>query len=349
MKNLNVVTVGLNPINLDIAEVYGNLTGDNASNHPASRISSALNSIFPNYREAALYWLKYGYQVIPLVAGTKVTAVKWNPWLTGQSRQAITTYWRQYQAHELGFIVGDDIIVFDADSPESIAALGEIETAFNITPNLVVKTTKGVHHHFKRAKGTIAKSDAHCTQKFPNRIDVKTGRALVILPPSTGKFIELNAAENATKLTEVNQDFIDAISRHNGRNKPYVSKKAPSVTYATKAPSKILICLNALLTYIDSDSGYEDWLRVLMVIYNETGGSDDGFDLANSWSSNGSKYMGEQEILAKWNSFNLNHPTPLKFGTLCKMVGDSGYDWVTICANAEDQFEAIFDVAEGSK
>ncbi|HOY87238.1 MAG TPA: PriCT-2 domain-containing protein [Methylotenera sp.] len=348
MNNINVVPVGLNPINLNIVQVCSNLTGDSASNHSASSISTALNPAFTNFREVTLFWLKFGYKVIPVFPGTKKTTVKWDPWLEKHSDLAIKKYWRQHPDHELGFIAGDEFIVLDADSPESIAALAEIEKAFDVRSNLVVKTKKGVHHHFKRAKGTVAKSDAHCTEKFPARIDVKTGRALVILPPSTGKHIALNEAENANDLTEVGQDFIDAISRHNGRNVSNVSKQAPSVTYTIKTPSKILIWLKALLPYIDSSS-YDDWLRVLMVICNETGGSDDGFDLANSWSSYGSKYEGEKDIRTKWNSFNLNHPNPVKFGTICKMVDDSGYDWMTICADAEDQFEAIDDAAEGSK
>jgi len=93
------------------------------------------------YLEAALYYFERGYKVIPIESKTKRTAVKWDPWLANLSKQKIRDYWLQNPTHELGFIVGDDLIVFDADSPESMAALVEIEKAFGITPNLITKTT----------------------------------------------------------------------------------------------------------------------------------------------------------------------------------------------------------------
>jgi hypothetical protein len=101
-------------------------------------------------------------------------------------------YWAQHPSHEVGFIVGDDVIVFDADSPKSIAALALLEKTFDITPSLTVNTSKGQHHYYKRTPGTYAKSDSHNTEKHPERIDVKTGRALVILPPSTGKEVDID-------------------------------------------------------------------------------------------------------------------------------------------------------------
>ena len=209
----------------------------------------------------------------------------------------------------------------------------------------MVKTKKGVHHHFKRAKGTVAKSDAHCTDKFPARIDVKTGRALVILPPSTGKFILLNEAENASDLTEVGQDFIDAINRHNGRNEPQ-SSGSSALTIRKPSNSKNgYFGLKALLARINPDCGYDDWLRVLMGIFYHTGGSDDGFKIADTWSSGGSKYCGENAIRAKWNSFDPEHPRPVTIGTIISMV-NNGYE---IYMTAEEPFEAIDDAAEGGK
>ncbi|MGR8998214.1 MAG: bifunctional DNA primase/polymerase [Gammaproteobacteria bacterium] len=83
-------------------------------------------------------------------------------------------HWLKHPNQEISFIVGDEIIVFDTDSPEAIASLAQIEKAFDLTPNLVVKTTKGVHHYFRPAKGTFAKSDSHRSGKFPDRINGKT-------------------------------------------------------------------------------------------------------------------------------------------------------------------------------
>ncbi|MGB2832933.1 MAG: PriCT-2 domain-containing protein [Methylotenera sp.] len=295
-------------------------------------------------RQSALDWYDRGYKIIPLIPGTKKPAVKWGPSEAELSRQAITSYWLQNPTHELSFIVGDDYIVFDADSPESIAALVEIENAFDIKPNLIVKTNKGVHHHFKRAKGTVAKSDAHCTEKFPARIDVKTGRALVILPPSTGKFILLNEAENASDLTEVGQDFIDAINRHNGRNERQ-SSGSSALTIRKPSNSKNgYFGLKALLEHIDPNCGYDDWLRVLAGIFNHTGGTEYGLEIAIDWSSKWKDYKDENETIDKWRSFNLDHPRPVTIGTIISMV-DNGYE---IYITAEEPFENISDAVGGA-
>jgi hypothetical protein len=141
----------------------------------------------PDFKRAALYWYGFGFQVIPIIPGKKKPPCQWSPWLDDLSAEKIEDHWERHPDHEVGFIVGEDYIVFDADSRMAIVSLYEIEEAFDLSPAMIVKTTKGEHHYFKRPSGTYAKSDSHSTEEHPERIDVKTGRALVILPPSTGK------------------------------------------------------------------------------------------------------------------------------------------------------------------
>lgn len=274
------------------------------------------------YLQAALNWHTFGLNVIPVSPGTKKTAVKWDPWLAELSEQTIKDHWTLHPNHELGFIVGDDIIVFDGDSTESIAAIAEIEKAFELTPLMVVKTKKGEHHCYRRAPGTFAKSDAHDTAKYPGRIDVKTGRALVVLPPSTDKEIEILEAEQVSELSEVIQDVIDAVSRHNGRECPRPTIPENNLpTTKTQELSEI----NSLLDRIDPDCGYEDWLHVLMAVFHETKGSDSGLALINNWSSSGKKYKGKAEIVNKWASFKQNVGHPITMGTLIRMANQKDY------------------------
>jgi hypothetical protein len=179
--------------------------------------------VFKSFLTTAVYWFGFGFNIIPILPGNKMTSVKWDPWLDDLGPQKINEYWAANPTHELGFIVGDDIIVIDADSPESITAIKEIEGRFDLTPELLVKTRKGEHHYYRRAAGTVAKSDSHSTEKHPERLDIKTGRAFVVLPPSTGKIIEKMEAKEKDDLSEVSQDFIDAIYIHNRRTnlRPY--------------------------------------------------------------------------------------------------------------------------------
>jgi hypothetical protein len=146
---------------------------------------------------AARAWYSFGLDVIPIVRDTKQPAVAWTPWLEGLSAQRIARYWKKHPNADVGFIVGASYIVFDADCPASTAAFKAIEQRFGVVPQLVVRTRKGVHHFYRLAAGTFAKQDSHSTALHPDRIDIKTGRALVVLPPSAGRKIVSLGDSNA--------------------------------------------------------------------------------------------------------------------------------------------------------
>ena len=276
--------------------------------------NSQLGLIKPSKcHEGAINWLKFGFKVIPVVSGSKRTALTWDPWLADLSINTINDYWIRNSNAELGAITGDDVIVFDADSPESITALLKIETDFSVKPNFIVQTNKGLHHYFKRGEGAFARSDSHDTKQHPNRIDIKTGRALIVLPPSTGKHVAVCEAETVADLVELGQDVIDAIFKHNGRETPRLHVHVPT------SISTDLSQLQALVEKLDPDMGYDDWVHVGMALYNETGGSDEGLALFDSWSSQGSKYNGNRELQTKWRSFKLGTIT---IASLYKMAGE---------------------------
>lgn len=327
-------------INIEIAvEEKPVAIGQSEVASPVIKNTTAAIPTFSSNLEAALYFFNLGFKVIPTVPTDKRTVVSWDEWLKNLSVQKITKHWSMHPEHELGFIVGDEFIVFDADSPESIAALKAIEQVHGVKPNMVVTTTKGEHHYFRRAKGTFAKSDSHSTKEYPDRLDVKTGRALIILPPSTGKTLVVCDAKNASELTEVNQDFIDAVFQHNGRPAPRPPEITASASNGSDSSGNDLARLIALLKHIDPDCGYEDWLHVLMAVYHETGGSEDGFNIANDWSSMGKGYEGEKDIRTKWNSFKSGAANPITIATIVKMAKDNGADLSTIYAASGEQFE----------
>lgn len=83
-----------------------------------------------------------------------------------------------------------------------------------------------------------------------------------------------------------------------------------------------------------------------MAVYNESGGSMEGLELADDWSRKGKKYKGIREIRTKWTSFRLDHPHPVTIASLIRMVADNGHDCMEICSAAEGQFTPIGD-AEG--
>lgn len=76
---------------------------------------------FATPSKAALQWFLFGLDVIPVVPGTKKPAVKWDWWRARLSPTSIRAYWSRHPDHEVGFIVGDYYIVFDADSPKQLS------------------------------------------------------------------------------------------------------------------------------------------------------------------------------------------------------------------------------------
>lgn len=283
--------------------------------------------------EAAHHWFQFGYKVIPNIPETKTPAVGWDNWSKNLSAASISEYWADHPNHDIAFLVGEEIIVLDADAPEAVAALDALERKFHAAPLMIVKTTRGEHHYFRRTPDVYAKTDSHSTKDHPERIDVKTGRTLITLPPSTGKTLVHCHVESATKLFDVNQDFIDAVFQHNGRPVPRRAQIAPSPTKNIEPSVTNIERLKALVEHISPDCGYEDWLYVLMAIYHETGGSADGFDLADAWSSRGKSYAGEKDIRTKWNSFKSGTGNPITIGTLIKMAKENGADTLAIMDN----------------
>ncbi|MFO7884116.1 MAG: bifunctional DNA primase/polymerase, partial [Desulfobacteraceae bacterium] len=179
-----------------------------------------------NCADAALWWYKFGLQVVPINPKTKQTAVKWQSWIDNLCPASIIAHWKKHPKHELGAIINDELFILDADSAEAQEALFRIEKEHDIHPALVIKTSKGFHHYFRRAPGTYAHMASFRTETEPEKIDIRTGRSktdgrsITVLAPSTGKTVELIDAGSASELTKVSQDFIDDIFRHNGKEPP---------------------------------------------------------------------------------------------------------------------------------
>lgn len=186
-------------------------------------------------REAALDYNALGLTVVPFLSGTKRPAVKLEQWRNGYSEEKIRAHWAHRPLHDVACVVGDKLIVLDADTPAALAALREIERRFGVEPKLVVKTPRGEHHYLRLTPGTHARSDSHSTADFPERIDVRTGNAFAKLPPDPGREVIRCDIATVADLGQVDQDFVDAVFAHNGRAvpRPY----AGAVARAAEPPS----------------------------------------------------------------------------------------------------------------
>lgn len=283
--------------------------------------------VFQSNLEGALWWFEFGYRVIPLVPGKKRPATAYDPWLDDLSVEAVRLHWIEHPDHEVGAVLDDTQLVLDADSPEADEALSRIEQQFGVVPSLVIKTRRGHHHHYRLAEGAFAKADSHHTDRFADRIDVRAGNNSVLLTPSKDKSVDRLKAGDRNDLSRVSQDFVDAVFQHNGRVAPRAAIAVPDERPAVTTDASTL---SGLLSYIDPDCGYQDWLNVLMAIFHETAGSEKGLELADGWSRKAGSYKGRPEIEAKWRSFRGDVAKPITIATLIARASEAGADVGTI-------------------
>ena len=248
--------------------------------------------------QAALDWYKYGFNVIPVVGKTTVT--QWDPWLDNLSDESIESHWSKNPKHDIGFITNDSLLVLDADREESIKCLQALENTFDIEPLLIVKTEQGEHHYFRRAENTLANVKGYNSEIAPHAIDIKTGRSMVVLPPSENKTILINETDSIDDLNEVEQDFIDAVYINNGDKPPTHKPDVKTQTTPHGKPCKDEV--RELLTHIDSETHYDDWNTVLMALHHWDQGGQDGLELAIEWSRKAENADTIEDITRKYQT-----------------------------------------------
>jgi len=294
---------------------------------------------------AALDYFDRGFQVIPVVPGTKQSAVKWDPWLNGLTREVVQDTWSN-QRYDVGVILGPNIYVLDSDSDQAEAAIQRICAEHGIHSNKIVKTKRGYHHYFSLTPGTTIHSRTFSTEHHPSRIDVKTGRSMMVMPPSGGRYLITTSSPTVTELIVVTPDFIEAIRRHNSPETEL--KPIPKALAAPNDPPQLSGKeWRILIDHLDPDMPHDDWIKVGMALHHYFAGSDEGLEIFDYWSSKGKKYKGRKELEQKWRSFkhlrDLGRPG-YTMGTVCRMVEDLGHDWQMVCADAQGAFEVCAPV-----
>jgi len=288
------------------------------------------DSAFPSFATTeswAQFLSKSGFTVIPVLPGTKVPAGPWQPWLENQSVGHIELHWRAHPSHEVCVFAGHKLYALDADREESMQQLLRLEEKHGIHPAVVVKTTSGCHHYFGLPEGVVAKQGSHDSRKHPERLDVKTGRSLLMGPGSPGKVIEKWSVDHIDDLTPVTQAFVDDVARLNGQQPP--SEQVERTEVDRPAGDVDVEVLERLVSAIPPE-GYDKWTKVGMALHTETGGSSAGRHLYDRWSERGSKYDGSAAIAKKWESFQGDVAAPCALGTLKYLAKQHGANVVEL-------------------
>ncbi len=284
------------------------------------------DSSFPHFETKegwALFLSKKGFTVLPGVAGTKKPACRWETWEQNQSEGHIHLHWGANPHDEICIITGDRFCVLDADTPESENALLALEEKHGIYPSAAVKTRNGLHHYFRVPEGVIVKKESFHSAEHPEKLDVRTGRALVAAPCSPGKVILKWDFNHLDDLAPITQDLVDDVAQLNGLPPPSV----PVVRAEYNGPrgDVDMGALERLVNAIPAE-GYIPWTNIGMAIHFETCGSSAGLQLYDKWSATGSKYVGTVAIKKKWDGFHADVAEPRTIGTIRGLAKQHGAD-----------------------
>jgi len=253
--------------------------------------------------------------------------------------EKVKELWDGRKGLNVGIATGlpSGVFVVDIDGPEGEAAIASLGP---LPETLTARTGKGRHLFFKHP-GTPIKTRRGV---IGNKVDVRGDGGYVVGPGS--HHISGNVyswVDQMVEIAEAPQVLLDAVMKE---AQPTV-KKLDLIEYSPTVKR-----LNGwsqedaaeLLSYINPDIGYDEWVQIGMAIQSE----GLPFSLWDEWSSRGSKYNAH-EMAGKWKSFTAGKGR--SFGTVVKMAQDAGWrrkvEFKPIQARAEPQAtEAANDTGE---
>lgn len=98
----------------------------------------------------------------------------------------------------------------------------------------------------------------------------------------------------------------------------------------------------SILINLDPDMSYDDWVQVLMGVHHETGGTEDGFEAVDEWSSKGAKYDADT-MRKQWDSLRSAEDLGGRATTIRKIVAMSS------CAVLEGALRRYYYMLDGDK
>lgn len=257
----------------------------------------------------ALALAAQGFSVFPCHSGgpkakSPMPFIKWREASTTDP-STIAAWWRKWPEAAIGLdLAKSGLLVIDADrhgEADGVEAFGALMAEHGFDPDsapLVATPNAGNHHYFRQGKG---KPHGNSEGNLPPGINVRGAGGYVIAPGTVmqdGRVYELWG--DLAAAPEI-PDWLSAIleARRGGNQEGNVSAPlAPAPASRDRIPDAEI---EELLSYIDPDCGYHDWVAVLMAIHAETCGA--GLHLADQWSARGKKYPGSKELSKKWASF----------------------------------------------
>jgi len=222
--------------------------------------------------------------------------------------------WEDNICKEMIGIRLDDLVLLDLDLyKENAIPRSEVLAIVGGEPLLVQENEKGNSPHYL---SRIPKGYDRSTLKNSNidwmpGVDLLTGNQLMYL--KSHKIIiggELPARDD---IPDTPKAILEALTKPKPKN---VEARTDSPASKTKAAE--------IVSYIDPDIGYKDWLAVGIGLHAEFDGDSVGLAVWDEWSAKGEKYSGIAVLEYKWGTFKAGGSTT--FASACDMAKKGGAD-----------------------
>lgn len=226
---------------------------------------------------------------------------------------ALIKLWDKRKGLNVGIATGaiSGIFVIDIDGEQGEA---DIARCGELPQTLTARTGRGRHLFFKHPGNNIK---TH-TRAIGDKVDVRGDGGYVAGPGSNHASGAVYEWENPLEEPATAPAWlITAITTETAIQPQVVSQVpyAPRLFVSNKWSEADAM---DLLSHINPDIGYDEWIKVGMALQSE----GFGFQVWDAWSSKGSKYQA-QNMAGHWKSFKAGHG--VSFGTLVKMAQDGGW------------------------
>lgn len=243
----------------------------------------------------------------------------------------VKSWWTKYPKANIALATGGSFFVVDCDKKNRIDGTQELlAMARGWGDPLAIRTAAvdtgggGAHFYFAKDEGIHVPNRqglAVSGRELP--IDVRGYHGYVVAPPSThisGR--RYDWVRDLGQLRAAPTQLLALVTQPTGGG--------TQTDEPLRAPGRVrpqeVAKIQVALKLIDPDCGYEDWaLNVGAALHDYFSGAPDGLDIWNTWSQQGKKYPGEQELRKKWRSFhslNLSNPrTIASFWALANRCG----------------------------
>lgn len=246
----------------------------------------------------------------------------------------------------IGAITSNGLFVLDADTPESKKAIETIQTRHKIKSNLVVETKSGFHFYYRVETSLNAFQRGYSSIDSPHKIDIRTGKSIIVLPPSIRDGKQAYFLENEKEIPDLNEltlvtaEFLEAIYKHNGVTLPEKKVLAPKLRLAPQYEPYECNVLRELLTYIGAGCDYQRWLEILMAVKSKFGNSEEAYKIVDSWSKTGHNYKSSTDVYRTLDSLSIEGL--IQYGTVIMYAQERGANFKAINKKYRPKASEVF-------